>query len=243
MTEDISNYWFYYLELEGWLAHFRQPTTLTTKLSYLLPPKSTAIGFLLAKVGYFKNVNYPSDIYMDLVNKIKIAISMDVKRINKFIDYVLYYPSEFDKLKPTNLEYIVRPKYKLIYFIPKDDKYLGEANSLVKDRLLNKEFFKIYLGSNECPATVLKSKEVRVISKGNVDSIFTDFAVPIKEVVLLPNSDVIHASILTSVFNEKSGSQLKEEEVFLPLKKCKFDLKEKKTIYSIENSDLDFMVI
>lgn len=251
---DLSKFWFYRLSVEGWLAHFRQPTTVSSRLTFILPPKSTAIGMLLAKVGLYKRIDknillFKNKKLRELFDNTFIAISLK-RGIVKYMDY-LNYISKKDKRKPTNIEYIVNPSYEIIYFLPKDDLILGEKN---KEIIINKEIFKVYLGYNECPATINLSEEINSnqINFSNRQDITTDFILPLdvvdsSSIDRSKLSELLRSSILISTPQnvKEVEDTMKEKEVLVPLRKMEFRLNNNIPVFEMKlNGNINqFLVI
>ena len=197
---DLSNCWGLKLTISAWLAQFRQPSAVTTQLSYILPSKTSLIGLLLAKAGYGRlYYNKMPEEYIHLNKAIKIAISYSKKSVVKYMEYVtLRNMNKKLERKPTKVEYVVLPKYEVIYLLPKDNDIVGEQN---KEKLLNNEIFKTYLGSNESLVTIESSKEISLQKVGSQPTITTRFTVPVKFVKALPEeyiNKIIPTKLLVS---------------------------------------------
>lgn len=185
---EYENYYLLRLEVEGWISQFRSPPTITTQLSYLLPPKSTMIGFLLAKLGYMRSYREHwelHNIYKKLMEKIYVGVAFNYgpnEQIRKYIDYVLYREKD-GKQKPTQIEYVVRPRYIFLYYLPEENIVIDNVSIDFTDRerVKNDEIFKTYLGINECPAIITKKEIFDIEPLGNNLNeirINTRFAIP-----------------------------------------------------------------
>jgi CRISPR-associated Cas5-like protein len=162
------------MDTEGWLAQFRVHSTITTQLTHIVPPRSTVLGLFFAKLGLLKDYSrWPTEKYNEYLEKVKIGIAYNRKRIKKFIDYNLYYLGKTNP-NPTEVEYIVDPSYYFILLYDDEDPLLSRLEP-------NKEVFKIYFGINECPVVINRCQFVnyKEKSKGIVK---TRFVIP-KEVV------------------------------------------------------------
>jgi CRISPR-associated protein Cas5 subtype I-B len=167
LAENLDQFWYIKMKVSGWLAQFRDPYTLTSKLTIEIPAKSMLLGLLFAKIGLikFSEGKEIKDLYSSYKNKTFFAIAYENKKVVKYFDYVNYINKEFGQ-KPTRIEYLVNPKFEILCILPKEDKYFGEDN---KTELINYEFFKPYLGSNECPATIDSIKETKIFAKKVLD--------------------------------------------------------------------------
>ncbi|MEM4360579.1 MAG: CRISPR-associated protein Cas5 [Candidatus Anstonellaceae archaeon] len=158
---ELKDYWFLKFKISGWLAQFRDPFTLTTKLTLEVPPKSTILGMIFAKIGLLKIKEDDKDLqnlYNQYRERFFVAIAYKNKKVVKYIDYINYNSNEM-KTKPTNVEYLINPEFEIICFFPKEDRYLSEER---KKEIIKNEFFKTYFGSNECPAYIEEAKEIEV---------------------------------------------------------------------------------
>lgn len=235
----MGDLWAVRLDLEGWLAQFRHYSTTTTQLTYAIPPKSSLIGLLCAKIGLMREdySKWPKE-YLGYMQKVKVAISCKSKP-RKYIDYVLYKNKDKEVgPKPTNIEYISLPNYSIVYLLPEDDEIFGLAN---KKAVLTYELFKSYLGNNECPVSI-KTTEISCTER-KLKELETSFAIPKKIIESLDYEDVskilIEAVPLTPP--EEVGFK-PPEELVIPLgTSVKARLKEETTVY--ESDGQSFVVI
>ncbi len=178
-----SSYFCLGMDLEGWIGHFRTASSVTTQTTRLLPSKSAAIGMLLAKTGIIRTdyqSGFPKE-YVDLLKDIKVGMAFTHHSAEKFVDYVSFRKKNFQQ-KPIKIEYLVFPKYSLVFLIPRDNAFLGEQ---ALEQLLDPSFehFKLCAGVNECPLSI---QDISLIeSCSPIDSpkqLTTRFALP-KDVI------------------------------------------------------------
>lgn len=226
-----------WLETEGWLAQFRVHSTITTQLTHIVPPRSTVLGLFFAKLGLLKDYSkWPTEKYNEYLEKekVKIGIAYNRERVNKFIDYNLYYLGE-TKSNPTEVEYIVDPSYYFVLLYDDEDPLLSKLEP-------DGEVFKTYLGINECPVVINKCEFVnyKEISK---DRVKTRFVIP-KEIVdsirpsegnIRPNIEVETLPFFAPPINSPDYKNKQAViELYVPIgNEVDFQLKQPHSIYEV----------
>ena len=233
----LENYWALFMEVEGWLAQFRVVSAVTTQLSNLLPSKSALIGMLLAKAGVMRlRYDVWPKVYEDLIKKVKVGISVNAT-FNRFQDFVLFKEkgeSDGQYRTPTQIEYLVLPRFSFVFLLPKDDPFLGWT---MKERLLSQELFKVVLGSNECPASLTRVEvfDVNVVKKA---SIRTRFAVPNTKVESVNVGD-LHKVLFTEFLVSPPNAQYQVfERLILPREEVEVSLKSDSLVLNTPKGDV-----
>ncbi len=125
--------------LEGDLACFRNPATLSFFETFLCPQRTTILGLIGASLGYSEK-----DTYEVLAKKLKIGI--EILEINGFAREIIRLRNlkgKEEEKTPTMRNLLVKPRYRI---------YLGlEENKLFEkiSRAIEKPKFPPYLGSSD----------------------------------------------------------------------------------------------
>ncbi len=171
-------------KVEGYLANFRGSTSVTNQLSFHIPPKSAVLGMIAAMSGIIK----PQTQYLPLRdltfngNKlfhetydIKIGIKV-TSNIQKTYDYVVFESGRKSgknlRRMPTRIEWIVNPSYEFLV-VTKDENWLEIFN-----QALEMEFFKVYLGNANAPASVTSKKLLEIDYIKPPEKIITEWTLP-----------------------------------------------------------------
>lgn len=131
-------------EIKAREAHFKQPASNSTSLTFPVPPRTTIIGLLGAITGY--------ENYSDIFSPENCDISIEINSLNMtFLEDLNYVGTNY-KVKNIPFEYICEQNggmlSYLIYITHKEDNILED----LKDRIINNRYYHGVpkLGKTEC---------------------------------------------------------------------------------------------
>ncbi len=234
--------WAIRLDVEGWLAQFRPPSSITSQTTALLPSKTTLLGLLFAKIGMIRKYDKRFvGAYEEYNKKIKIGIRYKRNNFSKYFDQVTFreISSRTGLMpgSPTKVEYLVLPRYEIIYLLPDDDLILGLKN---REAILNNEIFKTYLGKNEALTSILSCEEIKLNKEEN-KTISTSFVFD-TEKSIISYGDLSKVAFDTIFYSAPSEEKKKILKVGIPIgKKVSLKLKDGAEVYSYNNES--FMVV
>jgi CRISPR-associated protein Cas5h len=108
-------------DIWGEYAHYKKIYATTSPVSYVIPTKTSLYGYVGAIIGLEKNKNHYLTHFEGKSCLVGIAIRKPIimQRINTNLRPGLSRLKENDNRKPTTIEYVYNPKYR-IYFTHKD---------------------------------------------------------------------------------------------------------------------------
>lgn len=125
-------------DISGPFGHYKKIFATTTALSYPIPPKTTIYGMVAAILGLDKNDNDYLKSFQEGQCKIGIQLLAPVKmqRINinlrpGFGSMTVAGKSNPDNRKPTLMEYIRKPHYR-VYFQHEDENLFNRLAQMVQ---------------------------------------------------------------------------------------------------------------
>jgi len=121
-------------EIWGDYAHFKKIYATTSAVSYVIPPKTTIYGYISAMLGLSKEKNEYLNSFKEgsCLIGLQIMNPIIMQRINTNLRAVLGRMKPNGNRKPTMVEYVYQPKYRL-YFHHIDSKIYNQLkNSLVE---------------------------------------------------------------------------------------------------------------
>ncbi|MEM9981969.1 MAG: type I-B CRISPR-associated protein Cas5b [Bacteroidota bacterium] len=121
-------------EIKGAYAHFKKIYATTSAVSYMIPPKTSLYGYLGAIVGLEKDRYLQSFQNKDCLIGLQICSPIRMQRINTNLRPKLGRLKANDNRKPTTVEYVYKPHYK-IYVTHKD----AELMANLQNRLQNQQ--------------------------------------------------------------------------------------------------------
>lgn len=108
-------------DIWGDYAHYKKIYATTSAVSYCLPPKTAIYGYIGAILGLDKGSNHYLSYFQnkDCLIGIQLMKPIIMQRININLRAVLGRMKQTDNRKPTMMEFVYEPKYRL-YFFHKD---------------------------------------------------------------------------------------------------------------------------
>lgn len=112
-------------EVWGSYAHYKKIYATTTAVSYLIPPKTSIYGYIAAIIGLDKTNNA----YLNHFKAGSCHISMQLmrpivmQRVNTNLRQGLGRMKETDNRKPTMIEYVYKPKYRIFFTHTDEELY------------------------------------------------------------------------------------------------------------------------
>lgn len=120
-------------DIWGDYAHYKKIYATTSAVSYCLPPKTSLYGYVGAILGLEKN-NYLSFFQnKECLIGIQIMRPIIMQRININLRAVLGRMKITDNRKPTMMEFVYEPKYRIFFHHKQDD-----FQTQLKESLTNK---------------------------------------------------------------------------------------------------------
>lgn len=131
-------------QLRGTMAHFRMPDTTITHSSYPFPPKPTILGLIGAIIGVDNESKEWSE-FLREKHFIGIALTSPLKKTCTVLSLLGkdFLSSGEDFNRPTSVEFIVKPSYRIFYSGPVADKLF----TFISD---SKSTYHTYFGSAFC---------------------------------------------------------------------------------------------
>lgn len=122
-------------DIWGDYAHYKKIYATTSAVSYCLPPKTSLYGYIGAILGLEKGNNHYLSYFQNKNCLIGIQLMKPIimQRININLRAVLGRMKQTDNRKPTMMEFVYEPKYR-IYFFHKD----SELHTRLKESLSEK---------------------------------------------------------------------------------------------------------
>lgn len=122
-------------DIWGEHAHYKKIYATTSALSYCLPTKTALYGYVGAILGLDKNNNQYLEHFQnkECLIGIQIVNPIVMQRININLRTTLGRMKATDNRKPTTMEFVYQPKYR-IYFFHKQES----IHKQLKERLENK---------------------------------------------------------------------------------------------------------
>lgn len=110
-------------DIWGDYAHYKKIYATTSAVSYCLPPKTSLYGYVGAILGLEKGNNHYLSYFQnkDCLIGIQLMKPIIMQRININLRAVLGRMKQTDNRKPTMMEFVYEPKYR-IYFFHKDSE-------------------------------------------------------------------------------------------------------------------------
>jgi CRISPR-associated protein Cas5h len=112
-------------DISGDYAHYRKIFATTSQLSYIVPSKTSLYGYIGAILGLDKvgNEYLKSFVPGECHLAIQIMKPIVMQRINTNLRAVLGRMKASDNRKPTMIEYVYKPKYRIYFKHKKSDVY------------------------------------------------------------------------------------------------------------------------
>ena len=168
-------------DIWGDYAHFKKIYATTSAVSYTIPPKTSMYGYIGAILGLKKQHNDYLNSFKegDCRIALQIVSPLVMQRINTNLRSVLGRMKANGNRKPTMVEYVYKPHYRIFFQHKDDDLYeslkshlkehkavytptLGLANLISNFEFIGEFNFTTELNSNLAIQTVIpKSKFVR----------------------------------------------------------------------------------
>lgn len=156
-------------------AHFRQPYSTTSSLTYAIPPRTALFGLIGAILGIDSGGFGQSKHFNVLENagfKIGVKVLSPIKKVRFNMNYA-YTKSDITTKKVLHIqvpvEIIKEPAYR-VYITGTDEELLNKLKDIVKS---NQCYYTPYLGLSEFIATIryVGYYETNVSTDTNIDSI------------------------------------------------------------------------
>jgi len=105
-------------DIWGDYAHFKKIYATTSAVSYVIPPKTTLYGYIGAILGLSKDKNEYLNSFREGNCKLSIQIVSPIimQRINTNLRAVLGRMKRTDNRKPTMVEYVYKPYYRIFFY-------------------------------------------------------------------------------------------------------------------------------
>jgi len=122
-------------DIWGEYAHYKKIYATTSAISYCLPPKTAMYGYVSAILGFEKSNNQYLSFFQnkECLIGIRLINPVIMQRMNINLRASLGRMKSTDNRKPTTMEFVYRPKYR-IYFFHKQNN----IQTQLKERLINK---------------------------------------------------------------------------------------------------------
>lgn len=119
-------------DIWGEYAHYKKIYATTSAVSYCLPPKTSLYGYVGAILGLEKNhyLNYFQN--KECLVGIQLIHPIIMQRININLRAVLGRMKPNDNRKPTMMEFVYQPKYRIYFYHKNSETYNRLKDSLVE---------------------------------------------------------------------------------------------------------------
>ena len=119
-------------DIWGEYAHYKKIYATTSAVSYCLPPKTSLYGYVGAILGLEKNqyLNYFQN--KECLVGIQLLNPIVMQRININLRAVLGRMKPNDNRKPTMMEFVYQPKYRIYFYHKNSETYNRLKDSLVE---------------------------------------------------------------------------------------------------------------
>lgn len=202
--------------LEGDIAHFQRPFSMSTKQTYRIPPRSAVSGMLAGSLGYGSN-EYYEDFDPSRTN-IGIEVLNDVSTIDIGRNFRMTQKGQTTKPNSSlprgqyiedfvdadhvqeSIEYIRNPDYN-IYIMSEDDGLFEELKNRLSDGLWH---YQPYFGSSECFAQ-LKEYELCEVEDVVTDECEVQSVVPMPCVESVYSDDIYTDRFVTNFETDNDG--------------------------------------
>jgi CRISPR-associated protein Cas5h len=204
------------VRLEGDIAHFQRPFSMSTKQTYRVPPRSVVSGMLAGALGYSTNEYYEdfdpnrTNIGIEILNDVSVIdMGRNFRKTQKdqttkpssalprgqyIKDFV-----EADHVQES-IEYLRNPNYNL--YIMSDDEELFDD---LMDQLSNGMWhYQPYFGSSECFAE-LKEFEICDVEGIDTDEAEVCSVVPMPTVNRVYSEDIYTDRFVTNFETDEGG--------------------------------------
>ncbi len=122
-------------DIWGDYAHYKKIYATTSAVSYCLPTKTSLYGYISAILGFEKNNNQYLNYFQNKECLIGIQIMNPIvmQRININLRATLGRMKPTDNRKPTTMEFVYQPKYR-IYFFHQQENIQAQLYGRLKDK-------------------------------------------------------------------------------------------------------------
>lgn len=122
-------------DIWGEYAHYKKIYATTSAVSYCLPTKTAMYGYVSAILGFNKSNNQYLNFFQNKECLIGIQIMKPIimQRININLRAVLGRMMPRDNRKPTTMEFVYQPKYRIFFFHKQ-----ANIQERLKENLVNK---------------------------------------------------------------------------------------------------------
>ena len=122
-------------DIWGEYAHYKKIYATTSAISYCLPPKTALYGYIGAILGLEKKGNKYLEAFQnkECLIGIQIINPIVMQRININLRAVLGRMKPTDNRKPTMVEFVYQPKYR-IYFYHQNEKFYEDFKSKLTEK-------------------------------------------------------------------------------------------------------------
>lgn len=112
-------------DIWGDYAHFKKIYATTSAVSYVIPPKTTLYGYVGAILGLSKDKNEYLNSFQagNCKMAIQIVSPIIMQRINTNLRAVLGRMKQTDNRKPTMVEYVYQPYYRIFFHHENEEIY------------------------------------------------------------------------------------------------------------------------
>lgn len=119
-------------DIWGEYAHYKKIYATTSAVSYCLPPKTSLYGYVGAILGLEKNqyLNYFQN--KECLIGIQLLNPIVMQRININLRAVLGRMKQTDNRKPTMMEFVYQPKYRIYFYHKNLETYNRLKESLIE---------------------------------------------------------------------------------------------------------------
>lgn len=123
-------------DIWGEYAHYKKIYATTSAISYCLPPKTALYGYIGAILGLEKKGNKYLEAFQnkECLVGIQIMNPIVMQRININLRAVLGRMKPTDNRKPTMMEFVYEPKYR-IYFYHQNEKVYANLKANLTEKL------------------------------------------------------------------------------------------------------------
>lgn len=123
-------------DIWGNYAHYKKIYATTSAISYIIPTKISLYGYVAAILGFEKNKNQYLKYFTDkqCLLSIEILKPLIMQRINSNLRAVLGRLKETDNRKPTTIEYVYEPYYRIYFTHQNQEIYNKLKNNLTEHK-------------------------------------------------------------------------------------------------------------
>lgn len=212
-----------WVRLTGSLAQFRKPTSMTTKKTYDIPPRTTIAGLLAAGLGYGSNQYY--EIFDPSTTKLGVQVCSDVTTKSFAENYKTTTSSEFKSVRLPNgerasmqkpekfvdmnyqqeaTEYIRDPEY-IVYIDTSDLELHNQLKEMFETRCW---VHQPYFGTSECLAAQRDAGSISQYESVEATDVTVDTVVPDTQAESVwVEEDQLYVDQFVTNFEKDNGSR------------------------------------